>query len=254
MVEVFATKEAVLDAAAERFVLSSSESIRLSGRFAVALSGGSTPQGLYHRLAAEPFRTRVEWPRVHAFWGDERCVPPDDPASNYRMAWQALLEHVPIPSEHIHRIRGEAKPVPAAEEYERTLRQFFGAPEGPPAPRHGARFDLVLLGLGPDGHTASLFPGDPAVLEVERWVLAVEAPILPPRRVTLTPVVLRAARQVMFLVFGKEKAPALRHALAADIPAGRDPARAVLPSSGSVRWLVDRAAAASLPGGDPGSA
>jgi 6-phosphogluconolactonase len=243
MVEVFPSPETVLDAAAERLVAAAAEAKARSGRFALALSGGSTPHGLYRRLAAEPYRSRIEWSSLHVFWGDERCVPPDDEASNYRMAREVLLDRVPIPPEQVHRIRGESEPGDAAREYELTLRAQFGVPSGPPG--DGGTFDLILLGMGPDGHTASLFPGAAALLERERWVLAVEGPVAPPRRVTLTPPVIRAAREVVFLVTGAEKGPALQQALASGADPAPLPARVILPGHGMVRWLVDSAAAGS---------
>lgn len=246
MVEVFPTPDAVSAAAAERFVASAQRAVRERGRFMVALAGGSTPEGLYRRLASEPDRGRVDWPAAEVFWGDERCVPPGDPASNYRMAREALLDRVPIPGARVHRIRGEAEPALAAQEYEMILRDRFGTPHG--ALRPGAAFDLVLLGLGADGHTASLFPGSTALLERERWVLASRAPAAPHRRVTLTAVVLRAAREVFFLVTGADKARALRQAITAPAGALNPPACVVLPSDGVVRWLVDSSAGAGLPG------
>lgn len=228
-----------MTAAAERFVTAAAEAIRARSRFMVALSGGSTPEALYRLLAAEPFRSRVEWPSVEIFWGDERCVPPDDAASNFRRAREALLDRVAIRPESIHRIRGEAEPAVAAQEYERLLRENFGTMRGPPHP--GLGFDLVLLGLGPDGHTASLFPGSPELLEQERWALAVQAPIVPAWRVTLTPVVLKASLEMLFLVTGAGKAPALSRALEGSTP---EPTRMVVPPLGTVRWLVDAGAAA----------
>lgn len=241
MVEVLPTPEAVMHAAAERFVGAAEHAARERGGFAVALAGGSTPDGLYRRLAGEPYRNRVDWSLVQVFWGDERCVPPDDGASNYRMTREALLDRVPIPAANIHRIGGEDEPALAARDYEVTLREQFGTPHGPPRP--GAGFDLVLLGLGADGHTASLFPGSAALLERERWVLAARGPVAPHWRVTLTPVVIQAAREAIFLVTGREKAPALHRALDGAGGSADQPARVVLPLGGAVRWLVDSAAA-----------
>ena len=241
-----------MTAAADRFVAAAELATRARGRLTVALAGGSTPEGLYRLLAAEPYRSCVDWPSVQVFWGDERCVPPDDAASNYRMGREALLDRVPIPAANIHRIRGEAEPALAAREYEIVLRKSFGAFRGPPRPGRG--FDLVLLGLGPDGHTASLFPGSPALLERERWTLAVRGPVAPERRVTMTPVVIRAAREVIFLVTGIEKAPALSRSLEGAVGPTEAPARLVLPSRGAVRWLVDSSAAAGLSGATSSSA
>ena len=157
-VEVFPTAEALMQAAAETVVRCAVEAIRTSGRFTFALSGGSTPRRLYTLLGTEPHAARVDWPRVHVFWSDERCVPPACPASNYRMARESLLDRVPVLEPNIHRICGEADPAEAAAAYERELRQAFSAPEGPPRCTPGRCFDLVLLGLGEDGHTSSLVP------------------------------------------------------------------------------------------------
>jgi 6-phosphogluconolactonase len=240
MVDVFPTPEAVMNAAADRFAAAAAHAARARGRFAVALAGGSTPEGLYRRLMMDPYRNRVDWSRLEVFWGDERCVPPDDAASNYRMAREALLDRVPIPAANIHRIRGEAEPAIAAREYENTLRERFGTPDGPP--RSGASFDLVLLGLGPDGHTASLFPGSAALRERNRWVCAVSAPA-PPSRITLTPMILGAAREIVFLVTGAAKAAALHRALQGVPQPGQQPAQAVASRNKNVRWLVDATAA-----------
>lgn len=235
-----------MTAAAERFVGAADHAVRRRGSFVVALAGGSTPEGLYRRLAGESYRNRVDWSSVEVFWGDERCVPRDDAASNYRMTREALLDRVPIPAANIHRLRGEEEPALAARDYERALRARFGTPQGPP--RAGSGFDLVLLGLGSDGHTASLFPGSTALLERERWALPVPGPVGLPWRVTLTPVVFRAAREVLFLVTGRGKSPALRRVLEGAGPSAEEPARLIVPPQGTVRWLVDSGAAAGLSG------
>lgn len=158
LVEMHPTAAALMHAAAERFVRSAIDAIRVRGRFTVALSGGTTPEGMYALLASDPYRARVDWSRIDVFWSDERCVPPDDPQSNYRMARLSLLDHVPIPDANVHRIHGEGDPVEAAAAYERELRAAFTTPVGPPRLEHGSRFDFLLLGMGRDGHTASLFP------------------------------------------------------------------------------------------------
>jgi len=225
-----------------------SETIGERGRFLVALSGGSTPRPLYQSLASAAYAPRVDWSRVHLFWGDESCVPLDHPESNYRMTREALIQRVPIPAENVHRIRGEAEPHAAAEEYERVLRGFFGPGDVP-----ARSFDLVLLGMGPDGHTASIFPGTPAVDETRRWALAVH--VVRPRamwRVTLTTVVLNAAANVTFLVAGADKSARLREVLGdeGDRDEGVDhplsPAQLIRPAHGEVRWMLDAAAAAGL--------
>jgi 6-phosphogluconolactonase len=221
-------------AAAERFAVAADRAIAASGRFVVSLAGGSTPEMLYRLLAMEPYRSRVGWPSVQVFWGDERCVPPDHAASNYGMSRRALLDSVALLPENIYRIRGEDPPHAAADAYEATLRSRCPAPAG--------CFDLVLLGLGRDGHTASLFPGSGAVRERSRWVCAVSAPA-PPSRITLTPVILAAAREVVFLVTGPEKASALNLALHGPEKPDQQPAQAVASGNQHVRWLVDSLAA-----------
>lgn len=227
-------------AAAEEFARRASEAIRSRARFSVALSGGSTPRDLFTLLAdpMEPFRDRIEWRAVHFFWSDERHVPPDHHESNYRMARETLLDAVPVPAENVHRIRGEEPDAQrAAALYEEDLRAFFS---GPP------RFDLVLLGLGADAHTASLFPGTAAVRERERWVVAPWIEKLGAFRVTLTPVVFKHAAGLIFLVQGEEKAEALRAVLKGTIDADRWPAQAVCPQDGELLWFVDLAAASKL--------
>ena len=205
---------------------------RSSGSFAVSLSGGATPRRLYELLAGAD----LPWGRVHWFWGDERFVPSDHPDSNYRMAREALLSRAPVPEANIHAIRTEgASPEQAASNYEATLKRFHGAealsPERP-------LFDVILLGLGEDGHTASLFPGDAALEEARRWVVAVRG-ARKEARITLTYPALESGRETALLVTGAAKRGALRRAQAGDrgIPAGR------LRPAGNVRWLVDRAAA-----------
>ena len=244
--EVSPNREALFEAAAERFATAAALAIRTSGRFHLALSGGSTPRGLYALLARDPHAARVAWSRVHVFWGDERCVAPQDPASNQRMAREALLDHVPLPSAHVHPIRGEENPTTAAARYEQALREAFATPVGPPRSAPGARFDLVLLGLGDDGHTASLFPGGPAVQEVRRWVVAEQIEKLSAWRVTLTPLVINAASEVIFLVSGRAKAAILRRVLCGPREPDRLPAQAISPREGELRWLIDAAAASAL--------
>jgi len=232
--------------AAEEFVRLARQAIQLAGRFTVALSGGSTPKALYTLLAAPGFAQRISWNRTHLFWGDERCVPPGDPASNYRLARESLLDHVPVPSANLHRIRGEDGPAAAAAAYERELRQAFATPDGLPRGAPGSRFDLVLLGMGDNGHTASLFPGMTAVHERGRWVVVQQVAAEPMWRVTLTPVVINTAGEVVFLVSGREKAATLGRVLDGPHQPDSLPAQVVAPRSGRLRWLVDAAAAADL--------
>src|SRR5262249_1146185 len=163
-VEVFADRTELIRAEAERIVKLAGEAIDERGRMLIALSGGSTPKPLYELLATAGYTERLEWQRIDLFWGDERCVPPNHPESNDRMTRESLIGHVPIPPENVHRIRGEDEPEEAAEAYEQLLRDFFG-PGGVPS----RSFDLVLLGMGAEGHTASIFPGTPATRERRRW-------------------------------------------------------------------------------------
>ena len=236
MIETYPTPERLADAVARHVVTCAAEAISATGRFTLALSGGSTPRAAYQLLATEAFARQVEWGRVQVLWGDERCVPPDDPRSNYRMSKEALLDRVPIPPPQIHRIRGEDDPEQAAEEYERTLRSLLTK----------GTVDLVLLGLGDDGHTASLFPGQPAVHETARWVVAVPAPDATMWRITLTPPVLNAARNVTFVVSGANKAARLQQVLQGPFAPDTLPAQAVRPAQGRLTWMLDQAAAGRL--------
>lgn len=228
---------ALARAAAEEVARRAEEAVAARGAFALALSGGATPRALYALLAdsAAPYRARVPWGRVHVWFGDERNVPPDHPDSNYRMAREALLDRVAPAA--VHRIEGERAAAEAADRYEAELRAHLaGGPGGPPP------LDLVLLGLGADGHTASLFPGSPALEERARWVAAPFVPRLGAHRITLTLPVLDAARAVLFLVAGAEKAAPLRALLAPD-PAAPIPAARVRPATGARIVIADRAAA-----------
>ena len=234
-----AVEAAVAEAAVE------AAAVAERGRVAVALAGGSTPRRLYRRLALEPYAARLPWAALDLFWGDERCVPPDDPASNYRSADEALLAHVAVDPAKVHRIRGEEGAAAAARAYEDELRAVLGD-----ASIFGGRFGLVLLGLGTDGHTASLFPaafadrdgGELADPHPGRLAAPAEAPGEPTERVTLTLSALNAARRVLFLVQGAAKAEAVAATFAGATPASR-----VAPAAGEVCWLLDEAAAAGLP-------
>lgn len=210
--------------------------------FTLALSGGSTPRGLYALLAQPPYAPGLPWARVHLFWGDERCVSADHPESNYGQAQDALLRHVPVPAENIHRVRAELPPAEAAADYARQLSQH--ADPGLRWPR----FDLVLLGLGEDGHTAALFPGLVTQREKRSPVLSVQASYLgrPAERVTLTPLVFNDARCIMFLVTGESKAAAVRAVLKGHADPEQIPASRIRPISGVVTWMLDRAAAKLL--------
>jgi 6-phosphogluconolactonase len=260
MIQTFPTPEALADAVARHIVSCAGEAISIAGRFTFALAGGSTPRAAYRRLATGDLAHQLDWQRTHVLWGDERCVPPDDSQSNYRMATEALLDRVPIPAHQIHRIRGEDDPEQAAMEYERELRVLLSWEHHPHSKRSEepalseakGSLDLVLLGLGEDGHTASLFPGQAAVQETERWVVAVPAPTGNMWRVTLTPGVLNLAKNVTFVVSGASKAPRLEQVLEGPFTPDVLPAQAIRPLRGRLTWMVDEAAASRLrPEGAP---
>jgi 6-phosphogluconolactonase len=238
-VRVFGDVAELTRAAADEISSYILDALRANDRFAWALSGGSTPRALYRLLASEPCRERLPWHAIHFFWGDERHVPPDHAESNFRMARETMLDAVPVPPENIHRIAAEEPDAArAALLYEAELRSFFALTKG-----EWPRFDLVLLGLGKDGHTASLFPGSAAVRERERLVVAPWVEAQQAFRITLTPPVLSHARRALFLVSGAEKAAALRAVVEGERDPDRYPAQAV---EGNRLWLVDRAAARLL--------
>jgi 6-phosphogluconolactonase len=226
-------------AAASEFLQQAQRAVREKGIFSVALSGGSTPGSLYSLLADDPsFRTQLPWDKIHFFWGDERHVSPDHPESNYRMAYDAMLSKVPVPSENVHRIKAEGPDAQkVAGEYEETVRTFFRLRAG-----EFPRFDLVLLGMGADGHTASLFPGTEALDERRRLVVANWVEKFHTQRITMTLPVLNQAAFVLFLVSGGEKAETLRQVVAEEEPKDLFPSRLVRPTHGRLLWLVDRAA------------
>jgi 6-phosphogluconolactonase len=224
--------------AVEQFIGLAGKSIEQSGRFAVALSGGSTPKALYSLLASPDYRERVDWSRVDLFWGDERCVPPDHMESNFRMVQEALLSKISLPPENVHRMPGEKAPQDAAADYENELRTFFRS-----AVNAVPRFDLILLGLGEDGHTASLFPGSSALNEHNRLVATVYVQRLKAHRLTLTLSVINAAGQILFLVSGQSKAAVAKAILSSDSAAKDYPAARVKPIDGRLTWLMTQDAA-----------
>jgi 6-phosphogluconolactonase len=263
---VFESLVALEEAAAREVARAISVAVARRGAAHVALAGGATPRGLYARLAEEPWRSAIDWRRVRIFFGDERCVPPDHPDSNHAMAVETLLSRVRVPRGAVHRIRGELEPARAAALYERTLRRVLGGAT--------PRFDLALLGMGADGHTASLFPGSPALDERARLAVAAVSPNPPRDRVTLTLRALNAAREVVFLVAGAKKAEAVARVMEesgigrsgaggrgarggrrgrAALAPGVLPASRVRPSRGRLLWLLDSAAASRpTPGTAPG--
>jgi 6-phosphogluconolactonase len=238
MIRRYKDLEAISRAAAEIFVEEAADAVSARGRFAVALSGGETPRRLYNLLAESPIRENIEWKAVHVFWGDERCVPDDDPRSNARMARLSLLDHVPLPSENIHPITCDRPPQEAAVQYEAEIRTFFGT--------DAPAFDLVLLGLGDNAHTASIFPHTPVLDEKDRWVAEVYVPEQDMHRITLTAPVINQARQVLFLVSGPGKAGALQQVLQGPFRPYDFPAQLIRTKAGQTLWLVDRDAAGKL--------
>ncbi|MBZ5513378.1 MAG: 6-phosphogluconolactonase [Acidobacteriia bacterium] len=241
-VHTFANLEELSHAAAARFVERCPERAEKGSVFAAALSGGSTPRRLYELLGEPRFSPRMAWDRVHLFQVDERCVPPDHAESNYRMIRESLLDRVGIPSANVHRIQAELPdPENAAELYTRELGRVLRPPRG-----ELPRLDLVFLGMGPDGHTASLFPGSSALAERAKWVSANFVEKLRANRITLTYPVLNAAREIIFLVAGEEKAETLRRVLEGPQEPERLPAQGIRPVDGRLEWFLDTAAAARL--------
>jgi 6-phosphogluconolactonase len=233
---VYETPQELAEAAARDFAAGAEEAINERGRFAVALAGGSTPKATYEVLARE-YADRIDWGNVHVFFGDERTVEPDHENSNYRMAREALLDHVPVGG--VHRMRGELPPDEAAASYEEELREFFGPVELP-------EFDLILCGIGDDGHTLSLFPETSALEVTDRWVVANPVLKLETTRLTLTIPVLGAASAVTFLVAGEGKAAAVEEILEGDADPRAYPAKFANQGEGDITWMVDQAAAGSL--------
>lgn len=252
VVRIFKDAEELSRAAAENFVAIAAQAIAERGRFLAALNGGGTPKRLFQLLATD-FHDSMDWTKTHVFWGDERCVPPDDPESSYGMARTILLDRVPIPLDNVHRVKSDAStslstslgPAEASTDYALTLKRFASPPLDWP------RFDLVLLGMGDDGHTASLFPGSP--VDVTKPVIPVTAHYQdrPANRVTLTPLVFNSAREVIFLVMGSSKAVTLTRVLNDSSPV-QYPAQRIQPTDGKVTWMVDEAAGSALtPGPSP---
>lgn len=237
--QIFNDPEAVARGAAERFVGLARAAIDARGCFSVTLAGGSTPKRTYGLLASESYREQVDWSKVHIFFGDERCVPPDDTESNYRMANEALISRVSIPRRNVHRINGEGDAVANASLYEDELRAFFNRASWP-------RFDLVMLGMGDDGHTASLFPGTKALAEGQAWVVANWVEKFSAFRITLTAPAINHAANIIFLVTGASKAERLLEVLRGAREPEKLPSQLIQLLDGSFVWLVDKAAAARL--------
>ncbi|HEX8709992.1 MAG TPA: 6-phosphogluconolactonase [Pyrinomonadaceae bacterium] len=236
---IFDDAAEVARAVAERFVAVAQAASASSGRFSVALAGGTTPKRVYELLASEELRSRVDWQKAHIFFGDERCVPPDHAESNYRMASEALLSHLDTPAQNIHRMRGEGDALANARLYEDEMRAYFDGAAWP-------RLDLVLLGLGEDGHTASLFPATAALGEQQSWVAANWVEQLKAFRLTLTVPAINHAAHIVFMVVGAGKAERLAAVLQEEPEERRLPSQLIRPLDGSLEWYVDRAASARL--------
>ena len=240
-VRILTTPQELFAAAADEVLRSATEAVTQRGRYTIALSGGSTPRSLYTLLATNA-RNAMPWDRTFFFWGDERHVSPADPESNYRMVEESMLSKAPVPAGNVFRVAAEnPDATAAADAYEKTLKSFFALEAG-----QLPRFDLILLGLGPDGHTASLFPGTAALREESRLVVANWVEKFKTSRITFTLPVLNAARCVAFLVSGTDKAPALHAVLETDAPGEQYPSKLVHPTDGELIWMVDRAAASEL--------
>lgn len=238
-ITVFPDKDTFIAGAAEFMTRLAVEAIATRGRWTVALAGGGTPRPIYARLAQAPYAQRIDWSRVHVFFGDERCVPPDDPRSNYRMAREALLDRVPLPAENVYRLRGEDDPALAALAYEQEIQRLFRTSALP-------AFDLLCLGMGDNGHTASLFPGTAALREQARWVIPQYVEVMQTWRLTMTAPLINAARHAAFFVEGAGKAGMLQQVLYGPYDPDVLPAQMVQPVDGWLHWLVDAAAAGQL--------
>jgi 6-phosphogluconolactonase len=241
-VRVFKERQALSQSAAQFIVETGAEAVRQRGRFLLVLSGGGTPEPVYRLLASEQYRAQLDWTASHFFWGDERCVAPTGPGSNYGQAARLMLDALPIPAGNLHRIKGELEPEEAAADYSRRLADFAGEGLAWPA------FDLALMGMGSDGHTASLFPGPPAPDEDRLAAIAVTADYedRPAQRVSLTPPVFNSARSVLFLVTGAAKAQAVAAVLAPEADPVKWPAARIQPGAGRLHFFLDQAAATAI--------
>lgn len=239
-IAIYSDADTLSQEAAQYIVRVATESIASHRRFTLALSGGSTPKKLYTLLGAEPYRSQIDWALVDIFWSDERCVPPGNAESNYLMAQQVLLSKIPIPANQIHRMPADQTDRNAASyAYTLEMQQTIGS-DGVPI------FDLIQLGMGPEGHTASLFPHQPSLHEQQRLVMPVSVPKPPPDRLTFTPRLLNAAKHVLFLVTGAEKQDAVKVVLEGDYQPDEYPAQIVQPAKGEVTWMLDTQAAEKL--------
>jgi 6-phosphogluconolactonase len=237
---IFDDLEQLSQYAAKLFINQAEQSTADRGQFLVALNGGSTPIRLFQLLATD-YRDQVDWNKTHVFWGDERSVSPDDPGSSFGQARELFLSHVPIPDSNIHRIKGELGPAEASQEYSTILKEFASSPFDWP------RFDLVYLGMGEDGHTASLFPGSTVNISEPTMPVTAYYQDRPANRVSLTPIVFNSARKVAFMATGEKKANTLAEVLSDRYNPELYPAQRINPKDGKLIWLVDEAAASKLP-------
>lgn len=235
---IFQSKAQISKAAADLFVNKSKSSIQEKGQFVVSLSGGSTPKVLFELLATEPYSSQIEWAKVHLFWGDERCVSPDHADSNYRMTRLALLDHIPIPATNVNRIKGELSPENAAADYNVVLKEFFGD--------ESYVFDLCFLGMGDDGHTASIFPETSAVQLKGQKAKEVYVEKLSAWRITLSADILNSSKWIVFLVAGSGKAEALKEVFVGEFNPSLYPSQLIRSAENQVEWYLDNQAAALL--------
>ncbi|HLZ63614.1 MAG TPA: 6-phosphogluconolactonase [Ktedonosporobacter sp.] len=239
-IAIYPDADALSHAAAQYVVQIANESIVTHGRFTLALAGGNTPKKLYGLLASEPYSSQINWALVEVFWSDERCVPPESEDSNYHLAQEVLLSKVPIPASQIHRMPADEPDRDAASlAYTHEMQRVFGTNQVP-------GFDLIQLGMGPEGHTASLFPHQPSLHEQQRLVMPVTVPKPPPARLTFTPPILNAAVHVLFLVTGADKEDAVKAVLEGEYQPDEWPSQIVRPTRGEVTWMFDPAAAGKL--------
>ena len=232
-IKVFPDAEKLARGVAEFFIGTGNEAISNRGLFTVALAGGSTPIVSFETLSEEPFISRIDWAKVHVFWGDERCVPPTDKECNFLMASQFLLDNTPIPGINIYRMEGELDPEQAAKRYKKKLEEFFGTEP---------QFDLILLGMGDDGHTASLFPGTAAVFDDKNWVVANYVQKKDAWRLTLTPKIINQSRNIAFVVSGESKSKVLKNVLEGKYQPETLPSQIIQPVDGNLFWYIDEPA------------
>lgn len=214
------------------------ETLKKQDRFTIALSGGGSPVPVHRLLASSPYKERIDWPRLHVFWGDERAVPFEDDRNNAKMGFDTLLDHVPVPAAQIHVMRTDIPPDQSAAEYEKLLHEYFSGT--------GPSFDLVLLGMGDDGHTLSLFPGMPVVHEEMAWATSFFLKAQDMYRITLTRPIVNRSKRIAFLTAGAKKTHALKEVLKGKYDPDRYPSQTIMPQAGELHWFVDEAAAAGL--------